>query len=163
MVETLRLMGFDAQGIDPFIKATKPYIRRAYLDEVQGGWDLIMFHHSFEYMPSHVEILRCARSKLSEGGKCLVRIPVVNWAWEHYGRDWAQLDVPRHLVIHTPRSFELAANAAGFHLERTIFDFNEFQFYASELYRRDLSLMARRQSTRFREARCANSELRQTT
>lgn len=143
LVETLRFMGFDAQGIDPFIKATKSYIRRAYLDEVEGGWDLIMFHHSLEHMPNHVEMLRCARSKLSVGGNCLVRIPVVNWAWEHYGRDWAQLDVPRHLVIHTPRSFQLTANAAEFHIERTIFDSNEFQFYASELYQRDLSLHGR--------------------
>jgi hypothetical protein len=69
-----------------------------------------------------------------------VRIPAVSWAWEHYGRDWAQLDAPRHLVIHTPRSFQLTANAAGFQIERTIFHSNEFQFYASELYRRDLSL-----------------------
>jgi hypothetical protein len=88
----------------------------------------------------HVEMLRCVRSKLSAGGKCLVRIPAVSWAWEHYGRDWAQLDAPRHLVIHTPRSFQLTANAAGFQIERTIFHSNEFQFYASELYRRDLSL-----------------------
>ena len=100
----------------------------------------MMFHHSLEHMPNHVEMLRCARGKLGVGGKCLVRIPVVSWAWEHYGRDWAQLDVPRHLIIHTPRSFELTANAAGFHIERTIFDSNEFQFYASELYQRDLSL-----------------------
>lgn len=138
LVNILRSLGFDAHGIDPFIEAETAYVRRASIEDVQGGWDLIMFHHSLEHMPNHIKVLGCVRSKLGVGGTCLVRIPVATWAWRHYGRDWAQLDAPRHLVIHTPRSFQLTANAAGLELARTIFDSYEFQFWASEGYRRGL-------------------------
>ena len=140
LVRTLRSFGYEAYGIDPFLKAELPYIRNALLTDVDDGWDLIMFHHSLEHSNNHAEMLRNARSKLALGGVCLVRMPVATWAWEHYGRDWVQLDAPRHLVIHTPKSFLLTAESAGFQTTRVIYDSNEFQFYASELYQRDIPL-----------------------
>jgi SAM-dependent methyltransferase len=140
LVEILRSLGFNAHGIDPFLTSEGPYVRRMSLQDVGGIWDLIMFQHSLEHMQNHVEVLRCARSKLAAGGTCLVRIPIATWAWKHYGKDWVQLDVPRHLVIHTPESFRLTAESAGFQITQTVFDSNEFQFSGSELYRRDFSL-----------------------
>lgn len=140
LVEILRALGFDAHGIDPFLTSEEPFLRRATFQEESGRWDLIMFHHSLEHMQNHVETLRCARAKLAVGGTCLVRIPIAAWAWEHYGKNWAQLDAPRHLTIHTPKSFGLAAESAGFQIAQTIFDSNDFQFYASEQYKRGLSL-----------------------
>jgi SAM-dependent methyltransferase len=149
LVGILRNVGFDAHGIDPFLEADKAFVRRASLDEVEGAWDLVMFHHSLEHMSNHVDVLRCARSKLAAGGMCIVRIPIATWAWEHYGKDWAQLDVPRHLVIHTPKSFQLVAEEAGLQIERTIYDSNEFLFYASELYRRGIPLHDKRAGAAF--------------
>ena len=141
LVEILRSLGFDAHGIDPFLTSEGPYVRRTSLQDAGGIWDLIMFHHSLEHMQNHIEALRCARSKLAAGGICLVRIPVATWAWEYYGRDWVQLDAPRHLVIHTPKSFRLTAESAGFQIVQTIFDSDGFLFRGSELYRRDFSLL----------------------
>jgi hypothetical protein len=149
LVEILRCLGLDAYGVDPFLTSEGPYVRRTSLQETGGIWDLIMFHHSLEHMQNHVEILRCARSKLAADGTCLVRIPVATWAWEHYGRDWVQLDAPRHLVIHTPKSFRLTAESAGLQIVQTVFDSNEFQFSGSELYRRDLSLLDVRSGGQF--------------
>jgi SAM-dependent methyltransferase len=140
LVRTLRRFGYEAYGTDPFLKAKLPYLRNSLLEDIDDEWDLIMFHHSLEHMQNHAETLRCARSKLAPGGVCLVRIPVATWAWEHYGRDWVQLDAPRHFVIHTPKSFLLTAESAGFQTIRVIFDSNEFQFFASELYQRDIPL-----------------------
>jgi SAM-dependent methyltransferase len=149
LVHILRTLGFEAHGVDPFLKADQPYLRNISLENADAGWDLIMFHHSLEHMQNHVDVLRCARSKLNVNGTCLVRIPVVSWAWAHYGRDWAQLDVPRHLVIHTRRSFELTAAAAGFQMKQIIFDSDEFQFSASECYQRDIPLHDKRASKQF--------------
>ena len=126
------------------------------LHEIQkgaAGWDLIMFHHALEHMQNHVDVLRCARGKLNVGGTCLVRIPVVSWAWEQYGRNWAQLDPPRHLVMHTRRSFEVTAAAAGFQMKQIIFDSDEFQFSASECYRRDIPYHDKRASKQFLKTR----------
>jgi SAM-dependent methyltransferase len=138
LVETLRSVDFDAWGIDPFLRTEQPHLRRSSIEEVEGGWDLIMFHHSLEHMKDHCAVLRRVHDKLASGGRCLVRIPVANWAWQQYGRDWVQLDAPRHLVVHTPKSLQIAARSAGFEVIRTIFDSNEFQIVGSELYRRNL-------------------------
>lgn len=140
LVTVLRNVGYDAVGVDPFLNAPSEYLRKTTFEETEGGWDLIMFHHSLEHMPDHVHVLRTAREKLAPGGKCLVRIPIAAWAWKHYGRDWVQLDAPRHLVIHSPKSFRRAAVLAGFEEPRIIFDSTVFQFYGSELYKRDIPL-----------------------
>jgi SAM-dependent methyltransferase len=140
LIKILRSIGFDAHGIDPFAKTETAYIKRASLDQISKGWDLIMFHHSLEHMPDHLGVLRTAREKLAEGGTCLVRIPVANWAWQHYRENWVQLDAPRHLIIHTPQSFRRVSEAAGFQITQITFDSKAFQFYGSELYRRDIPL-----------------------
>jgi len=50
LVNILRRLGYDAHGIDPFVKAETEYVRRAYLqDTTAKEWDLIMFHHSLEH------------------------------------------------------------------------------------------------------------------
>jgi hypothetical protein len=99
-----------------------------------------MFHHSMEHMSDNVAVLRCAHDKLAPHGKCVVRIPVASWAWQHYRHNWVQLDAPRHLVIHTPDSFRRAAEQAGFRISRVTFDSGTLQFCGSELYKRDIPL-----------------------
>lgn len=141
MVSILRGVGLDAHGIDPFLKEESLYLRREDLSNVETGWDVIMFHHSLEHMWDQIAILQTARAKLSKDGCCLVRIPIAAWAWHHYGRDWVQLDAPRHLVIHTLTSFELACERAGLFIDRMYFDSGAFQFTGSELYRRDIPLV----------------------
>ena len=166
LVHVLRSIGFDAHGIDPYIRAETEYVRRAYLHETMaGGWDLIMFHHSLEHMTDHIDVLRTAKEKLAPGGTCLVRIPIANWAWRNYKENWVQLDAPRHFIIHTPQSFRLAFEAAGFQTSHIMFDSGPFQFYASELYERDIPLTqelpekARLGSAALRRLRMRSSEL----
>jgi 2-polyprenyl-3-methyl-5-hydroxy-6-metoxy-1,4-benzoquinol methylase len=137
-VMVLRAMGFDAHGIDPFVALETRYIRRSSLTDVASGWDLIMFHHSLEHMTDHIGVLRLAREKLAVNGTCIVRIPIANWAWKHYRANWVQLDPPRHLIIHTPGSFQRAAVAAGLAIRLTTFDSNAFQFYGSEMCERNI-------------------------
>jgi SAM-dependent methyltransferase len=141
MVAILRSLGVDAHGIDPFTKDETTYVRRARLEDTNAkDWDLIMFHHSLEHMVDHIDVLRAARERLAPLGTCLVRIPVANWAWQHYKENWVQLDPPRHLIIHTPLSFRAAAGAAGFRISRTIYDSGAYQFYGSEMYQRSIPM-----------------------
>jgi SAM-dependent methyltransferase len=141
LVNILRRLGYDAHGIDPFVQGETAFVRRAYLQDTTAmEWDLIMFHHSLEHMSHHIDVLRMAREKLAPGGTCLVRIPVANWAWRNYKENWVQLDAPRHFIIHTQQSFRLTFEAAGFRASHITFDSGPFQFYASELYERDIPL-----------------------
>jgi SAM-dependent methyltransferase len=141
----LRELGFKAEGIDPYLRedATDEYgvrVRRLELGEVHGQWDVIMFHHSLEHMPGHREILGSVRNRLAPDGRCLIRIPVADYAWRTYGVDWVQLDAPRHLILHTAESFHQLARQSGFAVELFYCDSDAFQFWGSELYKRNVPL-----------------------
>jgi hypothetical protein len=49
-----------------------------------------------------------------------------------------QLDAPRHLFLHTRKSFGLLAARAGLQIEKWFCDSTSFQFWGSELYQRKL-------------------------
>jgi SAM-dependent methyltransferase len=141
----LRELGFMAEGIDRHLgeDLADEYgvrVRRVDLSEVQGQWDVIMFHHSLEHMPKHREVLGLVRKRLTPEGRCLIRIPVADHAWHTYGVNWVQLDAPRHLILHTAESFRRLAEQSGFAVELSYCDSGAFQFWASELYKRDIPL-----------------------
>lgn len=143
----LKELGYENLfGVDRFIANSINYrngvivVKGGLEDFVGTSWNVIMFHHSFEHMPEPAGVLRLAASMLAAGGRCLIRIPVLGWAWQHYGVHWGQLDAPRHLFLHTAKSFRLLAQAAGLDVQAVSYDSNEFQFWVSELYSRDVPL-----------------------
>jgi len=143
----LREIGFEnLLGIDAYIETDIEYpnglkVVKKTIGDVEGAWDCVMFHASFEHMPEPLGTLSRAAALLREGGVCYVRIPLVSsYAWEHYGVNWVQLDAPRHLYLHSTRSFELLAANAGLQVEQVIHDSTAFQFWGSELYAKDIPL-----------------------
>jgi SAM-dependent methyltransferase len=134
-------------GIDPYLPAEVQeqgfQLRRSSLDDVDGSWDLIMFNHSFEHLADPAAVLSQVARLLAPEGACAIRIPVAgSYAWDHYREDWVQLDAPRHLFLHTPRSLGRLADAAGLQVGEIIYDSTAFQFWGSEQYRRDIALTA---------------------
>ena len=148
-LSSLRSLGFHRLfGVDPHIAdhmvSDNITIRRGLIFDIKGQFDLISFHHSLEHIPDQLKTLTRARQLLRPGGHCLVRIPVVSsLVWETYGTDWVELDAPRHLYLHSTRSIQKIAEEAGLTLVSSICDSSEFEFYGSEQYRRDISLMAK--------------------
>ena len=143
----LRELGYEnVLGVDRFIPqsidlgAGVRVVKGVVEDLAEADWDVVMFHHSFEHMPNPAGVLQRAVNLLAPGGHCLIRIPVVAWAWEHYGVNWAQLDAPRHLYLHSEKSVRLLACAVGLEVLSVGYDSNECQFWASELYSQDVSL-----------------------
>jgi len=137
----------NIQGCDPFI-ADDIYhdeqllIRKASLNELSDSYDCISFHHVFEHMPDQLAVLSAARERLAPGGLLMIRIPVANGeAWRSYRSDWVQLDPPRHYYLHSERSFTLLAEQAGLQIDSIEYDSSAFQFWGSEMYRRDIPLM----------------------
>ena len=134
-------------GIDPFIPADIIYsngvrILKLPLEAIDGSFDFIMMHHSFEHMKEPLSVLRRIHSLLKPRHFALLRIPICSYAWENYRVNWAQIDAPRHLFLHTIKSIKLLAEQAGFEVSEVCFDSNEFQFWASEQYARDIPLTA---------------------
>jgi SAM-dependent methyltransferase len=147
LLADLKELGYrNLLGIDRFApqstcgRGDVKVLKGSLQDIIGTMWDVIMFHHSFEHMPDPVGLLQLTMGLLAPGGHCLIRIPVVGWAWQHYGVNWAQLDAPRHLFLHTEKSLRLLADAVGLRVKEVTYDSNEIQFWVSELYAREGTL-----------------------
>jgi len=135
----------DLSGADPFIAAdfTLPGgspVLRSGVDGLAGGFDLIMFNHSFEHTVDPLGTLKAAGERLKPGGRLLLRVPVVAEAFAEFGTEWVQLDAPRHLHLQTVDGMHRLARRAGFRVIRTLFDSNAFQFWGSRQNGRGIPL-----------------------
>ena len=144
----LKTIGFDdILGVDPYISESIEYssglrILKKSIHEMDGIWDLIMYHHSFEHASDPFEQLQKVHSLLRTGGMCLLRIPTVSsYAWEHYKTEWVQLDAPRHFFLYSIDSMNIMAGRTGFRLKEVVYDSTEFQFIGSELYAQNIPLV----------------------
>jgi len=107
-------------------------------------FNLIMFNHSFEHIPDQLQTLIKVRKMLSKDGVCMIRMPIkTDYIWNRYGINWVQIDAPRHFFIHTIKSFKLLAEKSGLKLQDVIFESDEFQFYGSEQYKKNIPLTAK--------------------
>ena len=138
-------------GVDPFIPDNvasqngRVRIWKARLEELTNdtdSWDLIFVNHVIEHVDDSIGLLKTIAGRLAERGKCLIRTPIADsWAAAHYGPYWVQHDAPRHLLIHTERSIEVAASLAGLKVVDSWYDSTDFQFWGSEIYRQGKALI----------------------
>ncbi len=143
LLNDLRDLGYDAHGVNSFVQTdiVDQYgvrVERKTLAEVKGKFDVILFRHSLEHMP--INVLRMAREHIKSDGYCVACIPVLGWTWQNYATDWAEIDAPRHLFVHTAKSFSMLAEKSDFRIDKIVFDTSEFQIWASEFYRRGIPL-----------------------
>jgi SAM-dependent methyltransferase len=168
LVFALGLAGVqNVTGIDPFLSAERELstggrLRRQDLCDVEGRYDLIMFHHSFEHLPDPAASLREAMKRLTPGGRILIRMPTSSsHAFETYGAAWVQLDAPRHLVVFSRRGLGSLCERAGGTVTSVHDDSTGFQFWGSEQCGRGIPLMdARSVFVSPREAPFTKAQLR---
>lgn len=186
ILHCLRELGFrDLLGIDPFLAVDRTYrnglkLRKIGLEEFARSagkkFDVLMFHHSFEHMWDQRRVLELARALLADAGTLLIRMPMIDCeAFDRYGEHHVSLEAPRHFFLHSRRSFEMLARAAGFRIERVIYDSTEWQFWGSEQFQQGIpmdsersyrhnprgSIFTRRRIRQFRrEARRLNADER---
>jgi SAM-dependent methyltransferase len=132
-------------GIDPFIDGDVILdeglaLLKREVSAMNDEFDGIMMHHAFEHVADPVSTLHHLARLTKRGGCILLRVPVVGEAWRTYGKNWVQLDAPRHFCIHTTRSIEILARQAGLELRHIEYDSTAFQFWASEQYQQDIPL-----------------------
>lgn len=129
---------YSITKLDDRIKVLKGTLTDLKIDE---KYDLIIFNHSLEHIPNQLETLKKAASLLTKNGRCLIRIPIkTKYIWHRYGIFWVQLDAPRHFYLHTLRSFRILTERSGFRIVKGFFDSNEFQFWGSEQYIKNIPL-----------------------
>lgn len=149
MVYALGLAGVRTSvGVDPFAPGDRTFdngavLLRRELADVEGSFDLIMFHHSLEHVPDPEASVRTAIDKLTPRGRILVRMPTASSeAFATYGADWVQLDAPRHITIFTREGVERLAERVGLVVDDVRDDSTSFQFWGSEQVRRSIPLMS---------------------
>lgn len=149
LVYALSLAGLrGVSGVDPFAAVDRRFdtgatLHRSDLADVQGQFDLVMFHHSFEHVPDPGQSLEEAKWRLRPGGHVLVRMPTVSSeAYGQYGVDWVQLDAPRHLTVFSREGVTALAARHGMRVVDTVDDSTSFQFWGSEQVRRGIALNA---------------------
>lgn len=144
LLMALEKIGYEnLHGVDPFLeksinnKGVK--IKKSTVLEVDEKFDVIMLHNSFEHIEEQKETLEKINEILDNEGVCIIRIPIISkHIWDKYGTNWFQLDAPRHLFLHSIKSFKLLVEKCGLELRKTEFDSTRFQFVSSELYKKDI-------------------------
>lgn len=150
MLRAMEEHGFSClTGIDPYIEQDVTYgpikLYKKTLEQLDGTFELIMLHHSFEHMPDPLATLKQLNRLLKPMHCALIRIPVAgSFAWKKYGVNWAQLDAPRHIFLHTKKSISILARDAGFELMDVVYDSTAFQFMGSEQYLADIPLRSQK-------------------
>ncbi|MEX8547165.1 MAG: class I SAM-dependent methyltransferase [Mucilaginibacter sp.] len=141
--------GFEnVEGVDKFIPHKYDHghgvkVRKKDLAELKPRfYDLIMMHHVLEHMDQQKDALTDCRNLLKDDGCLMIRIPLIGEAWKLYQEDWVQLDAPRHFFLHSLKSMQILAESSGFEIRHTVFDSTGFQFWGSELYKKDIPLFS---------------------
>jgi SAM-dependent methyltransferase len=141
---SLKKNGFSQlQGVDPYASDKTPTGIPIYrsLSSVSGLMDLIFVSHVLEHVAEPRNLLTELADLLTPSGKIIVRCPVIDSrAHELFGRNWVQLDPPRHLMIPSRHGLRVCAQSAGLHVERGWDDSTAFQFWGSTLYKHNIPL-----------------------
>ena len=147
-LRALRMAGFRyLVGIDPYL--SKPLdengvrLMKSDIFHAEGSYDLILFNHSFEHIPTPKLVMSRAKDLLRAGGLCIIQVPVVpSHAWAIYRENWVQLDAPRHLFIPSIDGIEILSKRLGLKVVNARRNSTELQFWGSEQYVRDTPLMS---------------------
>ena len=146
LLKRLTFLGYNnLYGVDPFIE--KDIIKHDYkiekrhLYELDGEYDLIMLHHSFEHMEKPHNVLSHLRKILKNDGTLLIRIPIIDsLAYKEYVTNWFQLDAPRHLFLYSIKSMEFLLNEHNLYIKEVVYDSTSKQFLYSEKYKNGYAL-----------------------
>lgn len=149
LLNEMAAYGFtNLTGVDPLIERDIAYdngvrILKRKLAEIEGQFDFIMLHHSFEHMPDPRATLEKLYGLTKPKRYVLIRTPVADsYAWRNYGVNWVALDAPRHLHLHTRKSMSYLAEQAGFQIADIVCDAEGFGITGSEQYLKNIPLMA---------------------
>lgn len=106
LLDALSAVGRDAVGLER--RPTRPDVREAELEEIEGRFAAIVFWHSLEHLRGAGEALSRAADLLAPEGVLVVAIPnPASLQARAFGERWFALDLPRHLV-HVPAQALLA-------------------------------------------------------
>jgi len=136
-------------GVEPFARnanqsSTPLQIHHCRVHDLPRdlSFDLVLLSHSLEHDPEPRQVIGAIGKRLVPGGSCVVRIPIAgNAIWRRHRSLWVELDAPRHIAIPSKHALVQVAGESGLTLQSLEWEETEFGFWATELYRKGLSLI----------------------
>jgi SAM-dependent methyltransferase len=106
LLDGLAAVGREAVGLERH--STRPDVREAGVDEIDGRFAAVVFWHSLEHLRGARAALAHGAELLAPGGLLVVAMPnLASLQARAFGERWFALDLPRHLV-HVPAPALLA-------------------------------------------------------
>jgi len=151
-------MGWNAEGIDFDPKAVEVARARglnvsrasaAELSATSQQYDVITLSHVIEHVHNPIALLQDLYRMLRPGGRLWLDTPnLYSCGAKRFGRNWRDLDPPRHLVLFNPCSLRESLTKAGFkHIKQHWHGMALFSIYA--------------ESGAIRSGRCAQDAIHQ--
>jgi len=116
--------GWDVYGLEFSSKPPNLFNLPIFYDQIdkapfaEGYFDLITMWAVLEHVHDPLTMLAHIRRLLKPGGRALILVPNYN---SIPARLMRHDDVPRHLIMFTPRTFQRLSEKAGFRVIRTVF------------------------------------------
>ena len=123
-LNTMKMAGWNIKGVEINTKARKFASSHFNIDTIipekiksipNNSFDCITLWHVLEHFQEPFKIMEEISRLLKPDGVCVVALPnISSLDAEHYGKDWAALDVPRHLWHFSPSTFSIFAGRNSF-------------------------------------------------
>ena len=121
-----KILGFDGYGVEPnaydkeFALTHGLRIFNCTLEEAAFAddfFDAITLNHVFEHISDPLSTLCELRRILKPGGTLVISVPQKKCAlYWLFGRQWHQLDVPRHLFVPSRNNLAKVVHSTGFQI-----------------------------------------------
>lgn len=131
-LERMRGLGWQVEGLDMSSVAAHAVMRERGIKVHVGtlphaalqpqSFDCVTMWQALEHVHQPRETVREAHRLLRGQGLLVVAVPnLASWSFDHFGRQWFGLDVPRHLTHFTPDTLNALLAAEGFRVLRMTF------------------------------------------
>lgn len=121
----MKSLGWEVEGHEVDMFAARAAARRVgvtvHLGELDNleirdaTYDAIIMVHVIEHVRDPVKLLRVCKRLLKFGGILVVATPnIESFGHKEFGRDWRDIDAPRHLHIFSKSTLARLAAEAGF-------------------------------------------------
>ena len=124
---TMRELGWQVEGLEPDLSAVRS-ARSLGLEVSHGSarsselpsktWDAITMSHVIEHVVDPLAAIELLVTRLNDGGMLSIISPnPVGSLACIFGRNWFAMDPPRHLVLPSPKGYELMTRKLGLNVE----------------------------------------------
>lgn len=140
----MKSLGLDICGIEPGNfneEGNKKYdlnIKKMDIKSARypkDSFDIITLNHVLEHLNNPNETLYEINRVLKKEGTFILGIPNTNsLAYKIFGKNWYQLDIPRHVINYSNKNIHILLGKNGFKIQKIRYNSRPSQFSVSLMY-----------------------------